>query len=208
MLELLAADPAAATAVREPVRAVNVHIADSLCALEVDVVRRARTIVDVGSGVGFPGLPLAICLPSASVDLLEGRRRKLAFAQSAIEELGLENVRLVPERAETWAAEAGRCAYEVVLCRAVDTLATVIEYASPLLLKGGLLVAWKGRRDSVEERSGNAAAKALGMEAAGILTVAPFTGSKDRHLYLYEKIGPTPPSVPRRPGMARKRPLA
>jgi 16S rRNA (guanine527-N7)-methyltransferase len=91
--------------------------------------------------------------------------------------------------------------------RAVGSLPTLVEYAAPLLRQRGLLVAWKGRRDGDEEQEGVAAAAALGMRALGVDWVGPFAGSRNRHLYAYEKVAPTPPGYPRRPGVARKRPL-
>ena len=84
-------------------------------------------------------------------------------------------------------------------------LATLIEYAAPLLVTGGMLVAWKGRRDAGEEERAAAAAGTLGMTPSRVLPVQPFAGSRDRHLHVYEKLRSTPPGYPRRVGMARKR---
>ena len=92
--------------------------------------------------------------------------------------------------------------------RAVGPLAVLVEYAAPLLSDNGVLVAWKGRRDADEERAGDAAAAQLGLAALPVLAVEPYAGSRNRHLHVYRKVGPTPPGFPRRPGMAAKRPLA
>jgi 16S rRNA (guanine527-N7)-methyltransferase len=89
----------------------------------------------------------------------------------------------------------------------VGSLGTLVEYAAPLLRLGGLLVAWKGRRNADEESEGAAAAKILGMKQLAVDWVGPFAGSRNRHLYTYEKEVATPPGYPRRPGVARKRPL-
>jgi 16S rRNA (guanine527-N7)-methyltransferase len=94
-----------------------------------------------------------------------------------------------------------------VTARAVDSLAVLAEYAAPLLEAGGVLVAWKGARDRAEEEAGVAAAERLGLRVVDVLRVEPFPGARDRHLHVYEKAAPTPPGFPRRPGMARKRPL-
>ena len=83
----------------------------------------------------------------------------------------------------------------------------LVEYAAPLLELGGALVAWKGRREPAEEADGAAAAGALGMSAPEAIAVEPFAGARDRHLYLSSKVRPTPARYPRRPGMARKRPI-
>jgi 16S rRNA (guanine527-N7)-methyltransferase len=209
LLGLLADSTGAATAVRDPERAVDLHVADSLSGLEALASRsRAEAIVDIGSGAGFPGLPLAIALPQVRLDLLEATGRKCRFLEHAIERLALANAATVCGRAEEWAAGAGRDAYDAATARAVGRLPELVEYASPLLREGGLLVAWKGRRDPVEERAGAEAAALVGLRPGEVLTVEPFPGARSRHLHTYEKVAPTPPRFPRRPGMARKRPLA
>ncbi len=91
--------------------------------------------------------------------------------------------------------------------RAVAALAVLVEYAAPLLCDGGSLVAWKGVRDEEEERAGRAAAAHLGLEAGVPRRVQPFPAARERHLHVFRKVGPTPEGFPRRPGMARKRPL-
>lgn len=207
LLELVEQRRDAKTTVREPTEAVRVHLADSLSCLELPGVRTCRTVVDIGSGAGFPGLPLAIALPEARVDLVEATARKAEFIRAAIGELGLERARAIPERAESWAAEEGAGAYDLAGSRAVGTLATVAEYAAPLLAPGGLLVVWKGRRDPDEEMRGAVAAGALGLEPVEVRAVGAHSGSRHRHLHLYRKVAPTPAGYPRRPGMARKRPL-
>ena len=92
--------------------------------------------------------------------------------------------------------------------RAVAGLATLVEYGSPLLSTGGLLVAWKGSRDSAEEQSAAAAAPLLAMRPVEVRAVRPYAASRDRHLHVFEKTGPTPPGFPRRAGVAANRPLA
>ena len=83
----------------------------------------------------------------------------------------------------------------------------LVEYAAPLLRAGGVLVAWKGARDAAEEAGGAAAAERLRMATREVERVVPFEGAENRHLHVFEKLGPTPEGFPRRPGMARKRPL-
>ena len=207
LLELLAADPAAPTSVTDPAKAVDQHLADSLSALEIDGMAAAATVVDIGSGAGFPGLALAIAMPDARFDLLESISRKGEFIERAIESCGLTNARVVSRRAEDWGAAEGARSYDVATARAVAPLATLIEYAAPLLVTGGMLVAWKGRRDAGEEERAAAAADTLGMTPSRVVPVQPFAGSRKRHLHVYEKLRSTPPGYPRRAGMARKRPL-
>jgi 16S rRNA (guanine527-N7)-methyltransferase len=205
LLELVAEEPSAITAVRDPARGVDVHVADSLVALELAEVRGARRIADLGSGGGFPGLVLAIALPDARVALVESVGRKVSFLRGAIERLELANAEAIQARAEAWPEGLG--VHDLVTARALAPLVVLVEYAAPLLSIGGSLVAWKGARDDAEEADGAVAAAALGMEEPRVRSVEPFRAARDRHLYLSSKVSPTPPEYPRRPGMARKRPF-
>jgi 16S rRNA (guanine527-N7)-methyltransferase len=205
LLELVAEEPGSITAVRDPAQGVDVHVADSLVALELAEVRGARRIADLGSGGGFPGLVLAIALPEARVALVESVGRKAAFLRGTIERLELANAEAIQARAEAWPEGIG--AHDLVTARALGPLAVLVEYAAPLLAIGGSLVAWKGARDHAEEADGGAAAAALGMGELQVRPVAPFQDTRARHLYLSLKVSLTPPNFPRRPGMARKRPF-
>ena len=187
-------------------------MADSLSGLEVPELARARRIADIGAGAGFPGLALAVALPQAQVDLVESAGRKTAVVDRLIQAGEVSNARSITTRAEELgrvpaALGGGRDAYDAVTARAVAPLAVLVEYAAPLLREGGVLVAWKGARDAGEEGAGAAAAAELGMAVAEVLSVKPFPSSENRHLHVMRKISPTPTGFPRRPGMARKRPL-
>ena len=205
LLALVSSDPAAPTTVRDPSIAVDTHVADALVALELEPVRSARRVADLGSGAGFPGLVLAAALPEAEVALVEANRRKCEFLARAVSEMGLSNVAVVGERVESW--RDGLQTRDVVTARALAPLAVLVEYAAPLLVDGGALVAWKGRRDGTEEADGEAAAAATGLEAREIRAVCPWAGAEHLHLHLYVKVGLTPNRYPRRPGIASKRPL-
>ena len=211
VLHLLANDPAAPTSVADPHRAWSVHVADSLSGLVVDDLREASTIADVGAGAGFPGLVLAVALPSARVDLVESIGRKCEFISRAIADADIVNARVVCERSESWAMSGppsgGREVHQAVTARAVGRLSTLAELASPLLVEGGVLVAWKGRRRPDEERELERAASRLAMKPVEILSVGPYAGSRNRHLHVVRKTGSTPADLPRRPGLAKKRPF-
>jgi 16S rRNA (guanine527-N7)-methyltransferase len=207
LLDGLRAEPDPHTTVSNPAEALDVHVADSLSGLEFAGLRQARRIADVGAGAGFPGLVLAIALPDAHIDLIESASRKTAVIDRLATGAGIENARAVTARAEEWAADEGRAAYDVVTARALAALPVLVEYAAPLLEEGGHLIAWKGGSSAEEELAGGRAAAATGMEAVDVLPVKPFPASRDRRLYVFEKIGPTPERFPRRPGMAAKRPL-
>lgn len=206
VLELLEVERASVSSVTEPGRAWKVHVADSLTGLEFAALSEADTIADIGSGAGFPGLVLAVALPNARVDLIESVGRKCDFIKRAIGAAGIANARVINARSEDLAAAEGREAYAVVTARAVGRLSTLAELASPLLGAGGALIAWKGKRDPDEEQQLANAATALAMQAGEIRHVGPYAGSEHRHLHLVRKVGPTPADLPRRPGIAKKRP--
>jgi 16S rRNA (guanine527-N7)-methyltransferase len=211
LIELIAADPATPSSVRDPAEAWRVHVADSVSGLELEPLARARRIADVGAGAGFPGLVLAIVLATAEVDLVESVGRKCDFMRRMVAELDVANAGVVCDRAETFAAQpppaGGRESYDVVTARAVGRLSTLAELASPLLTDGGSLVAWKGARDPDEEAELDRAAERLAMRRERVEWVGPYAGSRNRHLYLVRKSGPTPTGLPRRPGIAKKRPF-
>jgi 16S rRNA (guanine527-N7)-methyltransferase len=206
VLELLREERASVSSVTEPGSAWRVHVADSLTGLEFKQLRDSPRIADIGSGAGFPGLVLAVALPSAQVDLIESVGRKCDFIRRAIDAAGIANARVLNARSEDLAAAEGREAYAAVTARAVGRLSTLAELASPLLEDGGALVAWKGKRDPEEETQLKSAAAALAMRPGEIRHVGPFAGSDHRHLHLIHKLGSTPENLPRRAGMAKKRP--
>ena len=206
LLELLA-DPRAPIASSTVERARDVHIADSLSGLEVEALRSAERVADLGSGGGLPGLVLAAIRPEVRFDLLESLSRKCEFLRDAIDRMGLGNARVICERSEEWARADGREAYDAVTARSVGRLAAVAELASPLLREGGVLVAWKGARSDEEEAELERAGDRLAMEPLEIRSVRPYPASRNRHIHLLRKNGPTPNGLPRRPGMAAKRPF-
>jgi 16S rRNA (guanine527-N7)-methyltransferase len=197
------ADPSAPTSVHDRGEAQRVHIADSLAGLEVDAIRDARRIVDLGAGAGPPGLVLAIALPEAEVVVVESVGKKCAWLERTVEALGLENVRVACARAE----ELEEAPFDVVTARALAALPVLCEYAAPLLREGGALVAWKGAVDGREEADGLHAAEMLGLVREEVRAVEPYPGSERRTLHVFRKVAPTPAGYPRRPGMAAKRPL-
>jgi 16S rRNA (guanine527-N7)-methyltransferase len=205
VLELLAEERASVSSVVDR-RAWRVHVDDGLTGLDVPELREAQRIGDVGAGAGFPGLVLAVALPDAEVDLIESVGRKCEFMRRAIGEAGIANAQVIQSRSEDWAAAEGRESYDAVTARAVGRLSTLAELASPLLKPNAVLVAWKGERDPEEESQLEWAASDLAMGPESILDVGARAGSQHRHLHVIRKSGPTPPSLPRRAGMAKKRP--
>ncbi len=206
LLELIESDEHAPTAVRSAERAVDVHVADSLTALDLDPIRSAAHIADLGSGSGFPGLALAVALPGAEVALVESQRRKCDFLERACAHAQIENALVVCSRVEEWSEGLGR--NDVVVARALAAQPVVLEYAAPLLRMRGALVDWRGRRDSAQEAEATCAAEQLGMRLFEIRRTEPYEGARDHHLHVFEKVAETPSRFPRRAGVARKRPLS
>jgi 16S rRNA (guanine527-N7)-methyltransferase len=205
ILDELAADRHAPSAVRHREDAIDIHVADSLAALEVDQVRAARRIADLGSGAGFPGLPVAVALPRSHVWLVESQVRKCRFLERVCRAAGVRNTEVVCSRVEASLELLSIC--DVVLARALAPQPIVLEYAAPLLRVGGLLVDWRGRLAPTTAGASRHAADVLGLSALEVRQVKPFADATHHYLHLYLKVRATPEQFPRRPGVARKRPI-
>ncbi len=205
LLEALTGDSRAPTTVRDPLGVLDSHIADSLVALELDEVRAPGRVADIGAGAGLPGLALASALEESSFWLVESQTSKCAFIAALGARAGIANARVVCKRAEDW--NDGAELHDLVVCRALAPQPVVLEYASPLLRPGGRLVEWRGARSDAEELLAAGAAEVLNLSPVAVHHVQPFAGARDRHLHVFEKVGPTPAGFPRRTGLARKRPL-
>lgn len=177
------------TSLRDPAPARRVLLDDALRAVEL-VSGLAGPIVDVGSGGGSPGIPLAVSLPERPVALLEAERRKCAFLEQWAEEL--PNVEVIWGRAEEQPLET----YGVAAAKALAAPHVAAEWCLPLVREGGTVVLWVGPTAEVQRVAATSA------RVGGELVEAT-----DGFLVI-RKIGPTPPGFPRRPGMAKKRPLA
>ncbi len=158
-------------------------------------------VADVGSGGGLPGLPLAIALPQLSFTLLEATGKKAQFLESTANALGLGNVRVVQDRAETFGQGAGRAAFDAVTARAVSRMPVLLELSLPLLRVGGELVAIKGEQAEDEVAEAKRALQILSGQVLA-LTRTP-TGTVVR----VRKLAETRAKYPRRPGEPKKNPL-
>ncbi len=205
LAHLAAAGDRAPTTVTAPDRAVEIHVADALVALELEPVRAARRVADLGAGAGVPGLVLAAALQGAEINLIESQQRKCAFIAGLAAAMGLTNAHVVCARVEEWAP--GRGAHELVTARALAPQPVVLEYAAPLLELHGRLVDWRGARREDEEAAALLAAEELGLRRLEIRRVEPFAEAEERHLHVFEKAAETPPRFPRRAGVAARRPL-
>jgi 16S rRNA (guanine527-N7)-methyltransferase len=185
------------TAVRDPVEARRVLVDDALAA--TGYVEEGP-VVDVGSGGGSPGIPVALARPDLHVDLLEAQRRKCDFLEQASRELA--NVSVVCARAEEHGRGAGREAYGTALAQALAAVPVALEWCLPLVRAGGRVVVLAGE---VDLGSAATVSEAVG---GGPPELVALPGSERRALLVVPKVDATPERFPRRPGAARKRPLA
>jgi 16S rRNA (guanine527-N7)-methyltransferase len=194
--------------IREPEAIAREHVLDSLSALTL--LRRAGVteFLDIGSGAGYPGLPLAVALPATRAVLVESIAKKARFLSAAVAAVGLaDRVAVAATRAETLAANtAYRGRWQAVLARAVADLTELAEISLPLLRAGGLLVAWKRLPMDAELARAARAVRQLGGRLAGYERV-DVPGLDDHVLAVVEKVGVTPPEFPRDPAARRRRPL-
>ncbi|MEX1171288.1 MAG: 16S rRNA (guanine(527)-N(7))-methyltransferase RsmG [Chloroflexota bacterium] len=195
------------TGVRDPVVAATAHVLDSLSAVAVMRERGLDHLLDLGSGGGFPGIPLAAALPASAAMLVEPIGKKARFLATAVDAVALQGrVRIAATRAETLAADPRhRGAWRAVTARAVASMAELVELSFPLLVPGGVLIAWK-RGDLHEELAiARSAIAALGGGSLESLDVA-VPGLDGHRLVLATRTGRVPDDYPRDPAARRRRP--
>ncbi|MFA9477854.1 16S rRNA (guanine(527)-N(7))-methyltransferase RsmG [Phycisphaerales bacterium AB-hyl4] len=197
------------TAVREPDAAWRRLIIDSLSLVPgFEPVAEDATIIDIGTGGGLPGIPLAIARPDLRVTLLEATGKKVRFLNECIEALGLTNTRAIQQRAELLGQDpAHRQQYDIAVSRAVGPMTEVLEYSLPLVKVGGRVLAMKGPK---LEQELAAAGDALGILGAGDMEVFeayPPNFKQDLVIASIIKDRATPGMYPRRPGVPKHEPL-
>jgi 16S rRNA (guanine527-N7)-methyltransferase len=194
------------TAIADEPGIVTRHFLDSLrCARSWGIA--PQSLVDIGAGAGFPGLPLKILRPELQLTLVESIAKKAAFLRHMVDTLGLTNVDIIVARAEAAGRDpAQRERYDVAVARAVAELRVLAEYCLPLCRIGGLFLAPKGAQIEDELQSALPAIVQLGGRLVAIESVE-LPELEPRTLVVIEKISATPPQYPRAPGVPAKRPL-
>jgi 16S rRNA (guanine527-N7)-methyltransferase len=196
------------TAITDPIEIEIKHFLDSLTCLLVTNFRPPGKIIDIGTGAGFPGIPIKLLLPQFEITLVESIGKKVDFCQHVITKLGLENVAVVQARAETLGqAQEYRQRYDWGLARAVAKAPVVLEYLLPFIRIGGGAILQKGETGPSEMHQAEKALRLLGAEVEQIQSVELPCVPEARHLIWVKKTAATPEKYPRRAGMVAKRPL-
>ena len=197
------------TAVTDEAEMIDKHYVDSLMALKVPgLIPPKGSLIDVGTGAGFPGMPLALACPGLQVTLMDAQQKRLTFLQAVIDDLHVTNVTLVHRRAEDGAKDAAlREQFDVAVARAVAPLAVLSEYLLPFVKVGSQAVCWKGPALAEELTQGRRAAFLLGGQAGEPIPCA-FPGREWQHQLLpIKKVAKTARQYPRKAGTPSKAPL-
>jgi 16S rRNA (guanine527-N7)-methyltransferase len=196
------------TAIRDVESIRTKHFLDSFsCALAWKAFP-PHQLIDIGTGAGFPGIPLKILYPSMKLTLVESVGKKAMFCQHIVRVLGLEQVEVIQARAEDLGQNPGhREKYDWAIARAVANLNVLSEYLLPLVRLGGTMLAQKGESGPAEAQSAEEAMKLLGGKLKQLIPVNLPSVAEDRYLVVVEKVAATPPNYPRKPGIPMKQPL-
>ncbi|MCO7126095.1 16S rRNA (guanine(527)-N(7))-methyltransferase RsmG [Sporolactobacillus shoreicorticis] len=196
------------TAITQPKEVIIKHFFDSLTPCFYFSVQKAQTLCDVGSGAGFPGIPMKILFPTLRLTIVDSLQKRLTFLQAVVEKLGLNYVTLCHDRAETFARKSGiRENFDLVTARAVAKLAVLSEYCLPLVHLGGMFVALKGSNAEDEVQQAENAIKQLGGQISRVVSLDLPDNNGKRFLVRIDKISSTAKKYPRKPGIPMKDPL-
>jgi 16S rRNA (guanine527-N7)-methyltransferase len=207
LLGVLAANNALnLTRISDPGNAVRLHLLDSLAALPEVGAAPAGRMLDIGTGGGFPGVPMAIASGRDAV-LLDSVAKKAAAVEEVLRAVGLPGIEIVSQRAEAYACEAAG-GFAVVLARAVAPLPSLLELGAPFLCESGRLVLLKGRPTDEEIGAGDRVARIVGVQRSGARAFSIPDSGERRTVLTYERIGRSSVALPRRDGLAQRRPLA
>lgn len=196
------------TAIRDVESIRTKHFLDSYSCVLAWKANPPYRLIDVGTGAGFPGIPLKIIYPTMHVTLVESVGKKAMFCQHIVKTLGLENIEVIQARAEDLGQKpAHRESYDWAVARAVANLNILSEYLLPLVKLGGTMLAQKGETGPAEAQSAEKAMKILGGKLKQLIPVNLPGVADDRYLVLVEKVAATPPKYPRKAGIPMKMPL-
>lgn len=196
------------TAIRDPEEVHIKHFLDSLTCLLAMRESPVGRLIDIGTGAGFPGIPIKIMLPRIQLTLVESVGKKAEFCRHVVNILDLQGVDVIQQRAETVGQDpAHRERYDWAVARAVAILPVLAEYLLPLVRVGGSMLAMKGENGPAEAHSAEHAIKVLGGHLRQLLPVTLPGVAEERYLIMIDKVAATPAAYPRKVGIPAKRPL-
>ena len=196
------------TAITDPDEIYIKHFVDSLSCLQVERFRPPGNVIDVGTGAGFPGIPLKIVYPQFQMTLVESIGKKMEFCRYVISSLGLDGINFIQARAEQLGKNVvHREQYDWAIARAVAILPVILEYLLPFLKLGGGAILQKGETGPAEAQSAEKALGVLGGKIKQVLPVELPRVTETRYLIVVDKVACTPEKYPRKPGIPAKRPL-
>ena len=194
----------------EPETVVSKHFQDSLAISKLSQIdlNRDLKVIDIGTGGGFPGMPIIIEYPNIKLCAVDSVRKKLEFIKALSERLGVtDRVEIAAARAEELAKHPEkREKFDIALTRAVAKMNVICEYCLPFVKVGGYFIAYKAKNAGKEAREASKAIKILGGEVISIVSYTLSRG-EERNLVLIRKVSPTPENYPRKPGVPAKKPL-
>ena len=196
------------TAITEYEEVVDKHFIDSILLGSVKELFGKKRVIDVGTGAGFPGIPLKIVYPELEITLLDSLNKRVKFLNEVIEELGLTGIQAVHSRAEDLAQDAAyRQQYDICVSRAVANLATLSEYCIPFVKQGGYFISYKSTQIEEELKQAKKAVQVLGGTLEQVETVQIPGTTIERQFVMIRKTGTTPKKFPRKAGTASKTPI-
>ena len=196
------------TAITEDEEVIKKHFIDCIKSFKSEPIRKAKAIIDVGTGAGFPGLPIAIMNQNVKVTLLDSLNKRINFLNLVVKELGLKNVTTIHSRAEDGARKPElREKFDVATSRAVANMAVLSEFCMPYVKKGGYFVALKGPAIDEELENGKKAIKILGGELKEIIEISIELTDLKHNIVEIKKINMCPKAYPRKAGTVNKKPL-
>ena len=201
------------TAITEYDEVILKHFLDSLSIVKVNVFDqeklKGKSVIDIGTGAGFPGIPLKIAFPELKITLLDSLNKRVNFLNEVIDLLGLTNVSAVHGRAEDYAKQKEyRENYDFCVSRAVANLSTLSEYCIPFVKVGGSFISYKSGKIAEEQAQAENAVKILGGKITDVIKFPLMDTDMDRSFVVIEKTRPTAKKYPRKAGLPSKEPLA
>lgn len=184
------------------------HFLDSLLITQVQILSEVKSVLDLGTGAGFPGIPIKIFYPEIEMTLVDSLNKRIDFLKDVSDKLGLSSINIVHARAEELGQDSNyREQFDLCVSRAVADISVLSEYCIPLVKKGGKFISYKAAGSEDEIAEGNDAIELLGGNVSDVSEKNIPGSDIKRKFVIIDKVNPTPDKYPRRPGVPAKKPL-